>query len=500
MVNLPLKYVSGETVYTVVDSRLDDFRIDVAATYGTTAADVNTAVVQANANATAGSGPTTVYLREGVWAFSETVFLLHNVTIAGAGMGKTIIRPTGAGMWGAFRWGAGPENKANLLQNLTLRDMSIDGTDMDEEYTGSKGVQLFGTSNCVFERLDIHDTPFSALALDYPKNHTVVTDCFFRDAGRGRTEAHPGGGNGLGTVMGSTDEDDYLVSNCVAINCRSGVVIEIANDEPGLGRGTVVTNFVSIGCDMGFENAGTAGATFNGCIAIECEDGFKFGQGDHVPLIDMPPGLAMMTGCISLNSTRYGVWVFFDGPQAADSGSLVIQSSIIADSGSYGVHVSLDDYNAANLTIRNSTITGNATRGISLVSTGTGTLVDLSIHGNDILDNGTGLYVDTDIVRGLVEGNALVDTTGSAQTTGINAVTGRTIAAAFAGGRISATTPVTIAATLTGSVGLIPGWTRGAGAPTVTAPKGTVYQRSDGAAATLLYVNTDGATTWAAFA
>lgn len=37
----------------------------------------------------------------------------------------------------------------------------------------------------------------------------------------------------------------------------------------------------------------------------------------------------------------------------------------------------------------------------------------------------------------------------------------------------------------------------GSGAPTVTAPKGSLYLRTDGSStSTRLYVNTDGATTW----
>jgi hypothetical protein len=37
----------------------------------------------------------------------------------------------------------------------------------------------------------------------------------------------------------------------------------------------------------------------------------------------------------------------------------------------------------------------------------------------------------------------------------------------------------------------------GTGAPTLTAPKGSIYSRIDGSStSTRLYVNTDGATTW----
>lgn len=38
--------------------------------------------------------------------------------------------------------------------------------------------------------------------------------------------------------------------------------------------------------------------------------------------------------------------------------------------------------------------------------------------------------------------------------------------------------------------------TAGTGVPTFTATKGTMYIRLDGAAATMLYINNNGATTW----
>lgn len=56
---------------------------------------------------------------------------------------------------------------------------------------------------------------------------------------------------------------------------------------------------------------------------------------------------------------------------------------------------------------------------------------------------------------------------------------------------------ITTAATVA-SVAASPTITTGAGAPTATRPRGSVYLRTDGAADTTLYVNTDGGTTWTA--
>ena len=59
-----------------------------------------------------------------------------------------------------------------------------------------------------------------------------------------------------------------------------------------------------------------------------------------------------------------------------------------------------------------------------------------------------------------------------------------------AGGKVSFTM---------GSSSTAPMVTFGSGAPTLTAPKGSIYLRTDGSSAsTRLYTNTDAGTTWAA--
>ena len=59
---------------------------------------------------------------------------------------------------------------------------------------------------------------------------------------------------------------------------------------------------------------------------------------------------------------------------------------------------------------------------------------------------------------------------------------------------------IEIGNTRQGTAGSKPGIRSGSGAPTATAPKGTLYIRTDGSStATRLYVNTDGATTWTNF-
>jgi hypothetical protein len=72
------------------------------------------------------------------------------------------------------------------------------------------------------------------------------------------------------------------------------------------------------------------------------------------------------------------------------------------------------------------------------------------------------------------------------------AITAQNGVAVVAGGN-------TTAAFQTGTTTVGPNIYTGSGAPTVTAPKGSIYLRTDGSStSTRMYVNTDGATTWTA--
>lgn len=71
-------------------------------------------------------------------------------------------------------------------------------------------------------------------------------------------------------------------------------------------------------------------------------------------------------------------------------------------------------------------------------------------------------------------------------------LTGNTIKADGFDGTITGDVTATSVAVGTATI------TSGTGAPTAAAPKGSLYLRTDGAAATTLYVNASGTTTWLA--
>lgn len=514
-INAPLRFINGDDTITVIDptaSSVPGDIIDVATQYGTGTANIQAAINQANANWVSGSGPTTVYLKAGNWASTGTIFLKSGVTLAGAGRHATKILKSGPGPGiAAGNPGVGVvetnPNATTWLVDAGLRDFWLDCDAQTDAYIpdtawSPKGIYLTHVRRGTFRRLGISKSQYSCFGLDYPVDHTIIDDCIAMDTKQPNVGI---GGNGFGTMSGILDDEDYIITNCTAIRVRAGVVLEIwAPYMTALGRSTRVDNCLSLDCKLGFENAGVGAATFTDCVAIgSTEAGFKFGEGDHGGQ-DRATGAATMDNCFSFDGV-IGVDCYFNTPDEAVYSGLTIQGSTIRGNSSHGIRATLDDYDVNGLTIRGNSIVDNAGHGIvvSKAAGGTGAVVDLSIGSNEIHDNTAGgIRFDADLTRGLIQGNNIVDTTGTAQPTGMTVAAGRTLTGtAFDGGLVKAATPVDLAGTLTGChVGLIPGWTRGEGAPTVKAPAGTIYQRQDGSAGSLLYVNTDGGTAWAAFA
>lgn len=101
-------------------------------------------------------------------------------------------------------------------------------------------------------------------------------------------------------------------------------------------------------------------------------------------------------------------------------------------------------------------------------------------------------YIPVVMAQGLntakpINTTSTITSTGDQSTAGINVV--KSGASATAGGAEA----IRIGTGTTGVLGIY----FGSGAPTVSAPKGSVYLRTDGSStSTRLYINSDGATTW----
>lgn len=187
------------------------------------------------------------------------------------------------------------------------------------------------------------------------------------------------------------------------------------------------------------------------------------------------------------------------------------------------------DYVAAGTVVSGTTMTCGT--GLTVTTggiTSTGTIANTgaitattSIAASTTLASGTTLTVGTTAVIG----TGLTVTTGGITSTGTIANTGAITATTTitAGTNLAATAgSVTAGTTVTATLGNItatngdfvctaatkgfrfnttgPKIVSGAGSPdaSVTAPQGSIYLRTDGAADTILYVNTDGTTAWTA--
>lgn len=176
-----------------------------------------------------------IYLPSGTYFFKRDpnrnygIWWKDNVNLCGAGIGKTILK-----------FGESDDSKLypflyyknfNIpLKNCKFTNLTIDLNDMgnsETKYTSDgKAIFFQNIENCLFEDLELLNTPSTALGIDFI-NNTWINRVYCLNCGRlweeewktgqGSIIEGPGGASiGIGT--GLKDKETSFVTNCVCIN------------------------------------------------------------------------------------------------------------------------------------------------------------------------------------------------------------------------------------------------------------------------------------------
>ena len=232
----------------------------------------NTPVLQALINELYSLGGGTIYLPTGEYFFERNgntvdycVILMPNVSIIGAGIGKTILKcgtSTDTGLYSLFF-----NCDLDVLKcNMTFRDFTVDMQAMTLPEGGGyshlgKAFYTQNMYNCVFRDLELIGTPSTALGIDFLDKVTIDNvDC--TNCGRlwtktvvnsaGVTIEGPGGaGIGIGTGYKSTE--NVKVINCICTDCgHYGIFFEhqsIFDYESfqNISKGVIIANNIVTG-------------------------------------------------------------------------------------------------------------------------------------------------------------------------------------------------------------------------------------------------------------
>jgi polygalacturonase len=188
----------------------------------------------------------TIYLPPGTYRLSagkgkQMIRLPSNVTLAGAGIGATIIKPLDSAPPYSFIIGA-----VNG-KNITIRELEIDGNRQrtGNYHLGGEGIEIDkGTDGFVIENVFIHDVISEAIDCDSGKNG-FVKNVMIRDCG----------GNGLHfSHIANASPENIVISNFVVKNCAHTRRITYPKRFGGLclrGKNIVVNNGIVLACARG---------------------------------------------------------------------------------------------------------------------------------------------------------------------------------------------------------------------------------------------------------
>jgi hypothetical protein len=325
------------------------------------------AAIQAAVDYLSSKGGGTLFLPQGNYKLLGTIVWHSNVSIIGAGIGKSILKTVGTGFAAITNTTDGTND--NPLANCAFMDFEIDGSGInDTTYNlGSKGIFILRMRRAIFKNLYIHDTGGSGLGCDF-LDDSIIDSVIVENCGRLWSSGYVGGaGIGIGTGTWATKEG-LVISNCHAINCGNyGIFCE----NQWLGTYSkfikIVNCTVTGGRNTGISNKGNNNMIVSNCtISNNAQNGFSVEDESH---------------------------------------ECILENCIITDNGNNGVDI---NQRVQNYKIHNCIIARNAKRGI-FVHNGWNNMLDITITNNELYGNLIGLTFGTNTDAALALTNVTVN-------------------------------------------------------------------------------------------
>ncbi|HHT7521975.1 TPA: glycosyl hydrolase family 28-related protein, partial [Klebsiella oxytoca] len=163
-----------------------------------------------------------IYLPPGVYRLSSFLTPAPNVSIIGAGTGKTILMPYGS--YSALQFTTSPTNPIPELTDFVYSDFEVDCQDQvlpDEGYLPrTKGLYFNFYRRGHLHRLRVRNSGATGIGIDFARD-SAITECVVENFGRLAPSGNdnPAGASGLGLGAGGTQSEPLYVAGNF---CRNG--------------------------------------------------------------------------------------------------------------------------------------------------------------------------------------------------------------------------------------------------------------------------------------
>lgn len=353
-------------------------------------------------------------------------------------------------------------DSSNPLRDAHFHDFGVNAEFMihTEGYgTALKPLNIYQVSRCSIERMNVWNTPATAVPFDHSYDMCVIRDNYIWNPGRlAPSGIGPGGsGIGAGTRASGATEPTLIENNVirgghsasVAGAGHNGIFTEAqtgADPDAGV-PGYRIVNNVIIGMPIGISDTGSTGTLIEGNQIIGCGVGVRLAK---TTLPAAYPGLHttiannFIRGCTGPDELDgRGITIYMpDSPADNIRQSLhtLIEGNQIIEGKSWGVSVfapSGGGYNIIGVVIHGNVIRANGLSGVRLASGSGVSLVQFAVTDNQLVANGrrritgdrAGILVEpgTTLQGGRIQDNDIYEAATDPTQTDVIVTTGATL-------------------------------------------------------------------------
>ncbi|MFH3423602.1 glycosyl hydrolase family 28-related protein, partial [Klebsiella oxytoca] len=206
-----------------------------------------------------------IYLPPGVYRLSSFLTPAPNVSIIGAGTGKTILMPYGS--YSALQFTTSPTNPVPELTDFVYSDFEVDCQDQvlpDEGYLPrTKGLYFNFYRRGHLHRLRVRNSGATGIGIDFARD-SAITECVVENFGRlaPSDNDNPAGASGLGLGAGGTQSEPLYVAGNFCRNGKNfGIFLEKQHgtNAPYSSEHTIIMGNICTGNNGGMGDCGVDG-------------------------------------------------------------------------------------------------------------------------------------------------------------------------------------------------------------------------------------------------
>ncbi|HED2848077.1 TPA: right-handed parallel beta-helix repeat-containing protein, partial [Klebsiella oxytoca] len=327
-----------------------------------------------------------IYLPPGIYRLSSFLTPAPNVSIIGAGTGKTILMPYGS--YSALQFTTSPTNPVPELTDFVYSDFEVDCQDQvlpDEGYLPrTKGLYFNFYRRGHLHRLRVRNSGATGIGIDFARD-SAITECVVENFGRLAPSGNdnPAGASGLGLGAGGTQSEPLYVAGNFCRNGKNfGIFLEKQHgtNAPYSSEHTIVTGNTCTGNNAGLGDCGVDGMIATNNNFSENNYGVIISPGT---VLAYPGSRGRLQCNIIAKNAKHGV--YYNSTTEQRDGEYQIDSNTIRDNGEDGINLKAPGQEVRSMFIQGNDVYRNGRHGLNLED---GTAINMDVVNNRFWNNG----------------------------------------------------------------------------------------------------------------